>query len=59
MTQKMNLALGVNFDLLGTNLAGIYQKTENTSELLLMPTIVNSSNAISLEKSKHSANYRY
>lgn len=50
MTQKMNLALGVNFDLLGTNLAGIYQKTENSSELLLMPTIVNSSNAISLEK---------
>jgi hypothetical protein len=49
MTQKMNLALGVNFDLLGTNLAGIYQKNGNTSEILLMPTVVNSSNAISLE----------
>ncbi len=48
MTQNMNLVLGVNFDLLKTNLAAIYEKTDQKSALLVMPITVNSPNTVKL-----------
>lgn len=48
MTQNMNLVFGVNFDLLKTNLTAIYEKTDQKSALLVMPTTVNSPNTVKL-----------
>lgn len=50
MTQNMNLALGVNFDLLKTNLAAMYEKDSTGSKILLLPTTVNSPNPVTLDE---------
>ncbi len=48
MTGKMNLALGINFDLLKTNLSATYEKSGEGSKILLLPTKVTSPNSVSL-----------
>lgn len=50
MTQNMNLALGINFDLLKTNLAAMYEKDSTGSRILLLPTAVNSPNPVTLDE---------
>lgn len=48
MTQSMNLALGVNFDLLKTNLAAVFEKDEKGSKILLAPTKIDSPTPVTL-----------
>ncbi len=48
MTEKMNLALGINFDLLKTNLSATYEKSGEGSKILLLPTKVTSPNSVTL-----------
>jgi hypothetical protein len=47
-TKAMNLAVGINFDLLKTNLSAMYEKGENGSKILLLPTKVDSTSTVSL-----------
>lgn len=46
-TKAMNLAVGVNFDLLKTNLSAMYEKDESGSKILLLPTKVDSPKTVS------------
>lgn len=46
MAKEMNLALGVNFDLLKTNLSAIYEKSDEGNKVLLFPTKVDSPNPV-------------
>ena len=48
MTQIMNLAFGANFDLLKTNLAAVFEKDENGTKILLIPTKVDSPTPVTL-----------
>lgn len=48
MGKEMNLAFGVNFDLLKTNLSAIYEKDDAGSRVLLLPTKLDSSETVSL-----------
>ncbi len=48
MTKDMNLALGINFDLLKTNLAAVLEKDEKGSKILLVPTKVDSPTPVTL-----------
>lgn len=48
MTESMNLALGVNFDLLKTNLSAMFEKDDKGSKILLLPTKVDSPNPVTL-----------
>lgn len=48
MTQSMNLALGANFDLLKTNLAAVFEKDDNGSKILLVPTKIDSPTPVTL-----------
>lgn len=50
MTKNLNFALGINFDLLKTNLAAMYEKNEEGSKILLLPTTVNSPTSVTLEE---------
>lgn len=50
MTQNMNLALGVNFDLLKTNLAAVFEKDETGSKILLVPTKIDSPTPVTLKE---------
>lgn len=50
MTKSLNFALGINFDLLKTNLAAMYEKNEEGSKILLLPTTVNSPTSVTLEE---------
>lgn len=50
MTQSMNLALGVNFDLLKTNLAAVFEKDEKSSRILLVPTKTDSPTPVTLKE---------
>lgn len=50
MTESMNLALGVNFDLLDTNLSAMFEKDDKGSKILLLPTKVDSPNPVKLGK---------
>lgn len=44
----MNLAVGVNFDLLKTNLSAMYEKTDKGSRILLMPTTVTAPKTVTM-----------
>lgn len=46
MTKDMNLAIGINFDLLKTNLSAIYEKDDKGSKILLCPTKIDSPNTV-------------
>lgn len=48
MTQSMNLALGANFELLKTNLTGVFEKDEKGSRVLLAPTKVDNPTSVTL-----------
>lgn len=48
MTQNMNLALGANFDLLKTNLSAMFEKDDNGSKILLLPTKIDSPTPVTL-----------
>lgn len=50
MTQSMNLALGVNFDLLKANLAAVFEKDEKGSRILLAPTKTDSPTPVTLKE---------
>lgn len=50
MTESMNLALGVNFDLLKTNLSAMFEKDDKGSKILLLPTKVDSPNPVTLKE---------
>lgn len=50
MTESMNLALGVNFNLLDTNLSAMFEKDDKGSKILLLPTKVDSPNPVKLGK---------
>lgn len=50
MTESMNLALGVNFNLLDTNLSAMFEKDDEGSKILLLPTKVDSPNPVKLGK---------
>lgn len=46
----MNLAVGVNFDLLQTNLSAMYEKTDKGSRILLMPTTVTAPKTVTMDE---------
>lgn len=48
MANDMNLAVGVNFDLLQTNLSAMYEKTDKGSRILLMPTTVTAPKTVTM-----------
>jgi hypothetical protein len=50
MEKKMNLAVGLNFDLLKTNLAAMFENDESGSKILLLPTKVDSPSTVSLNE---------
>lgn len=50
MAEEMKLVLGLNFNLLKTNLTAMYEKNENGSRILLLPTKVNSPTPVTLEE---------
>lgn len=50
MTQSMNLALGANFELLKTNLTGVFEKDDKGSRVLLAPTKVDNPTSVTLEE---------
>lgn len=50
MTKTMNLAFGVNFDLLKTNLAAAFEKDDNGSRILLSPTKVTEPSTVTFEE---------
>jgi Sec-independent protein translocase protein TatA len=48
MAKEMSLAVGVNFELLKTELAAMYEKGKSESQILLLPTKVDSPATVSL-----------
>ena len=50
MANDMNLAVGVNFDLLQTNLSAMYEKTDKGSRILLMPTTVTAPKTVTMDE---------
>lgn len=48
--KKKNVAVGLNFDLLKTNLVAMYEENEKGSEILLLPTKVDSPTSVTFEE---------